>query len=476
MRKTLFALLGLVAVGLWAVPVLAGVTSHDPPKASAPIPLEDRAGAIGAMARSGNSNYQAARNYQATLSGSMIKQASATTSWFLYPGACQDRAANTWVAKTSIQADSLNTYTVGGQGGYGRSDQSLSESIITIVSTATPSSQRPKAVGEGGSDAINGTRAIWCGKYDPNWVNPIGYPNLTNQILYIDLEANRAAASPGAATGTYSIAMRMNNSMEQNYDFVYLIGGGDDDGNILGDEDPLGNDRGGFDQVRATGAFASAHLQATLTGSLVATTPGLVPFVNGNANPTIIGGGGSEPATITFNYQTSMANRALYLLFTADCLFSSEDGLWPFGNGVILDDITVSDNLGLASSGSRTIYSEAAASGGTDAVGGNILAASTAAFDTDGVMISARVFPGKGELWAIQQGNNYTTADICSPGKNLSTDRFFLGVDPATKNALPGQFNSVVTCTFPVPAGTADILAIWGEYLNLPRTTAYLAS
>src|SRR5512143_2380427 len=108
MRKTLFALLGLAAIGTWAVPALAGVSLTGPPKASEPIPLENRAGAIGAMAKSGN--------FQATLSGTLIKQASATTSWFLYPGACNDRAGGTWVPRTAQQADSINTYTVGGQG------------------------------------------------------------------------------------------------------------------------------------------------------------------------------------------------------------------------------------------------------------------------------------------------------------------------------------------------------------------------
>ncbi len=452
MRKNLFALLGLVAVGFWAVSAQAGVTVNDPPKASAHIPLEDRAGAIGDMARGGN--------YQATLSGTLIKQASATTTWFLYPGACADRAAGTWVAKTAIQADSLNTYTVGSQGGYGRADLSLSEALWHVVDAATPANQRPVIPA--------GSRALWCGKYDANWVNPVGYPNLTNQILYIDLEANRPTASPAATTGTYSISMKANISMEQNYDFVYFIGGG------VGAEDPLGNDRGSFDQVRASGSFGDAHLRATLTGSLITTTPGLVPFINGAANPTIIGEGGSQPNQITLNFQNTTADRALYILVTADCLFSGEDGLWPFGNGVILDDITVSDNLGLAGSTNRSIYAEGTTAGGTDAFSGNIISASTASFDTDGVMISARVFPGKGELWAIQQGNNYTTADICAGGKNLSTDRFFLGVDPATKNALPGQFNSIVTCTFAVPPGTADITALWGEYLNLPRTSGYV--
>ncbi|HYJ31654.1 MAG TPA: hypothetical protein VE326_00375, partial [Candidatus Binatia bacterium] len=69
------------------------------------------------MAKSGN--------YTATLSGTVVKQASATTTWFLYPGACQDRAGGTWAPKTAIQADSLDTYTNGTQGGYTAVDLSL---------------------------------------------------------------------------------------------------------------------------------------------------------------------------------------------------------------------------------------------------------------------------------------------------------------------------------------------------------------
>lgn len=446
MRKTLFALLGLVAIGSWAVPALAGVAISDPPKASAPIPLENRAGAIGAMAKSGT-------NYQATLSGTLIKQASATTTWFLYPGACTDRANNTWVAKTAIQADSLNSYTVGSQGGYGREDQSLSEKLFHIVAASD-------IHGPGAAGGVNGTNAIWGGKYDANWVNPIGYPNVTNQIIYFDLESNRVPA-PGA---TYTITMKMNSSTEQNYDFLYFIGGGNND------EDPLGNDRAGFDQVRSTGTYLNSTLQATFTGSIQTATAGLLPFVNGAAAPTIIGAGGAQPQTVNLNFHMAGDNRALYILFTADCLYSSEDGLWPFGHGVIFDDFTVFDGAV-----TRNLYVDQTAAGGTDTVGGDILVADpVTGTNTDGVRISARVFPGKGELWAIQQGSSYTTADICQTQKNATTDRFFLGVDPVTKNALPGQFNSVVTCTFPVPVGTADILALWGEYLNLPRTTGYV--
>src|SRR6476661_10829304 len=134
MRKTLIAMLGLAAIVVWALPAFAGVSS-DPPVTSQFVPLDGRAGAIGALAKSGN--------YTATLSGTLVKQASATTTWFLYPGACQDRAGGTWAAKTAIQADSLDTYTTGTTGGYGVLDLSLKEVLWHKVTTAVPAAQRP---------------------------------------------------------------------------------------------------------------------------------------------------------------------------------------------------------------------------------------------------------------------------------------------------------------------------------------------
>src|SRR6185503_3454978 len=110
MRKTLFAMLGLVALGLWAMPTLAAVSNdplRDPPKAHEPISAENRAGIW---------QTRNAGGYQGTLSGTLIKQAQATTTWYLYPGACTERALGTWVPRTSPQADSLNTYTTGTTG------------------------------------------------------------------------------------------------------------------------------------------------------------------------------------------------------------------------------------------------------------------------------------------------------------------------------------------------------------------------
>ena len=103
MRKTLFAMLGLVAIGLWAIPVAAapsGLVSDGPAKVRPdPVPLDARAGSVGAFARG--------ENYAGTLSGSLIKQSAVTTQYFLYPGACVQRSLGTWAAKTNAVADSL---------------------------------------------------------------------------------------------------------------------------------------------------------------------------------------------------------------------------------------------------------------------------------------------------------------------------------------------------------------------------------
>ena len=46
MRKIVIAMLGLVTIGMWALPALAGVTSGPPP-VSEYQPFEGRSGAIG---------------------------------------------------------------------------------------------------------------------------------------------------------------------------------------------------------------------------------------------------------------------------------------------------------------------------------------------------------------------------------------------------------------------------------------------
>ena len=55
MRKTLFAMLGLVVLGLWARPVVAaplssGLVGDEPKVRPDPVPLENRSGQVGANA------------------------------------------------------------------------------------------------------------------------------------------------------------------------------------------------------------------------------------------------------------------------------------------------------------------------------------------------------------------------------------------------------------------------------------------
>lgn len=429
MRKTLIAMLGLAALVVWALPAFAGVAG-DPPKAQQWVPLDGRSGAIGALAKSGN--------YTATLSGTIVKQASATTTWFLYPGACQDRAAGTWAPKTAIQADSLDTYATGSTGGYGVSDQSLKEILWHKVTSAVSATERPAI--------IAGTASLWVGKYDANWVQKVGYPNLTFQLLYMDT---------GAHGANYTMTAKINQSTEQNYDYVYLIGGG---GSAV---DPVGNSRPKLDNLLATGADGASLLLVTWTGTI--TTGGAINAAAGGQ--TVTGAGGGNPTTVPISLTMRAADRAVYLLFTADCLYSNEDGLWPFGNGAIWDDVITSDN--------GTIFADGTAPVGSDPVvpssAGQVISGS---FGSAGY-VAGRVTAGSGELWQIVDGGFAGTSDNCQVQKNDVADKMFFGVDAGTKKTVPGQFNSVVSCSFPVPAGTASIIALWGEYLDLPRGSGY---
>ncbi len=438
MRKTLIAMLGLAALVVWALPAFAGVAG-DPPKAQQWSPLDGRAGAIGALAKSGN--------YTATLSGTLVKQASATTTFYLYPGACQDRAGGTWAPKTAIQADSLDTYATGSTGGYGTSDQSLNPVLFHKVTTATLAAERPAI--------LAGSASLWAGRYDPNWVVKVGYPNITFQLLYIDT---------GSHAANFTVTLKMNQSTEQNYDFVYLIGGG---ANTV---DPIANSRPKLDNILATGADGASTLLVTWTGTINSTTPGATA-INAVAGPALVVGSGSGdpnvpvlPVSIT----VPAGNRAMYVLFTADCLYSSEDGLWPFGHGVVWDDFSTSDNGSIFADGTAAIGGDPV----TPPSAGQVIQGS---FGTQGY-IAARVTAGAGELWQIVDGGFAGTADNCQLQKNDVLDKMFFGVDASTKKTIPGQYNSVVTCTLPVPTGTASIIALWGEYLDLPRGSGYAQS
>ena len=429
MRKTLFAMLGLVALGLWAVPTMAAVSNDplkDPPKASAPILPENRAGIW--QKREGGS-------YQGTLSGTLIKQSQATTTWFLYPGACTERAAGTWVPRTAPQADSLNTYTAGTTGPYGVGDNSLAEALWHVSDNATCTT------GVTCPPALAGSRMLWCGKFDANWVNKYGYPNITYQILYIDT---------GVHGGTYNLNMTYNFSSEFNYDYVWLIGGGG------GAQDPIGNARNILATKVANGDYLirwTGSITPTATNATGGTTVGAPLEINQNL--------GTGPLTVTAaSFAIDASNRALYLVFLADCLYSSEDGLWPEGHGEQVDNISTSDN--------GALYTDQAPTGLTDAFGGNVVVGTSA-----NPVVSCRVAPGIGSLWQLVSGNLLPTPDICTP-KNTSTDLIFEGGNAATFHTVPNQYNSVVTCSFPIPAGTANVVAQWDEYLDLPRNQGYV--
>ena len=450
MRKTLFAMLGLVALGLWAIPAVAapvtsGAVADGPKVISDPVPLENRAGAIGAFAR-GESNQQ-------TLSGTLIKRGAVeTTSFFMYPGACVQRSLGTWVAKPQSQpaADSLQPhasfpnssgYTAGqpvpGSNtiAYTRSDLSLPEKLWNITSTATPSTQRPTI--------IDGTRSIWCGKFDANWLIPVGYPNITYQILYIDT---------GAHGGAHTLTFEGNVSTELNYDYLHVIGGGTG-GPLPGNADPLENRRDYFDSVIDNGHGGpndDGHVLVTFTGSITA-----AQSVAAGAG-TVEGAGAGQPQTVSYSI-SGIPDRAVYFVFTADCLFSSEDGLWPEGHGQILDLVSTSDN--------GSIYNDQAPGVALDPTGGTVLKGPYGSFGC----VSSRVPAGIGELWQLATGTQNPTSDVCSPQKALSSDLFFEGGEPILNTSLNKQYNALVGCTFPIPNDVASVLMIFDEYLNLPN-------
>ena len=391
----------------------------------------------------------------ARLSGTLVRQSNATTTWYLYPGACVERAGGTWVPKTSPVADSLNTYTTGTTDSYTAADRSLNEKLWHVESTSTPATQRPAI--------LDGTRSLWCGAYNPSWVIKVGYPDVTHQILYIDTNSFGAVRT---SAGTYTVTLTMNLSLERDFDFLHLIGGGDGDLNGFGDEDPIGNNRATLEQVIATGLSGESRLLATWTGSVTPATPGATS-INTPAAPVIRGGAETAPANVTATLTISAAHRSLYFVLVTDDHESSQDGLWPHGAGILFDNIATGDT--------GSLYAEQAAAGGTDATLGNILVADAiGGGETDGVRIAARVVFGTGELWNIQRGNLHPTNDLCALQKDLSSDAFFYGADAVTEFLYPASFAGITSCTFPVPAGTAQLRVQWNEYLFLPHGSGYV--
>ena len=369
------------------------------------------------------------------LSGSIVRSANATTTFYLYEGACADRAAGTWTPRSTPQADSLNSYAINTQGPYTIEDQT-SHKILWHVSdnaTCTPGTNCPPAIG--------GSRMLWCGKFDPGWVVRYGYPNFTYQILYIDT---------GSHGANYNLTFDYNFSTEFNYDHVWLFGGGG------GAVDPIGNSRSTLDGLAA----ASSYL-IQWTGSILPTTPNATGGNTTAGSVLVSDNPGTGPVTVTgASFTIDAGNRALYFVFVTDCFNSPEDGLWPEGHGQQLDNLATSDN--------GAIYTDQAASGGVDAFGGNVLVGTPGA-----PIVSARVAPAVGTLWQLVTGNNLPTPDFCTP-KTSVADRIFMGGDGGTFHTVPGEAASIVTCTFPIPAGTASVIAQWSQYLDLPAYSGYV--
>jgi len=367
--------------------------------------------------------------------GSIVRAANATTTWYLYPGACTDRANGTWTPRSSPVADSLNSYTPGSSGPYTIEDQTLHERLwqVSDNGTCSPGTTCPPA--------LNGTRMLWCGKYDPGWTVKYGYPNFTYQILYIDT---------GSHSATYNFTFTYNFSTEPAYDNVFLIGGGGDA------VDPIGNSRSALDGIIASG---SALVQ--WVGSVTPSSPGATGGSTIAGTVQVQGNLSGPPSTVTAaTFTINASNRALYFVLLTDCFNSSEDGLWPDGHGLQLDDLATSDN--------GSLYTDALPSGGTDSFSGNVIVGTPGA-----PIISARVPPGVGPVWQLVAGSSLPTTDTCSP-KSSASDLIFMGGNASTFHTVPGQAISIVTCTFPVPAGTAAIFTEWSEYLDLPAYAGYV--
>jgi hypothetical protein len=121
--------------------------------------------------------------------------------------------------------------------------------------------------------------------------------------------------------------------------------------------------------VRWTGSIQAG----TLGAKSIDTTPGEV---------SVVGSSAGQPDSLTASITIPSGHRALYFVFRSDCIFSQEDGQWPFGAGVLLDDLTTSDN--------GAIYTDAAEAGGSDAFGGAVIVGTPGA----PVVSSRKVFTG----------------------------------------------------------------------------------
>jgi hypothetical protein len=331
---------------------------------------------------------------------------------------------------------------------YTRVDASLSEKLWHVVNVSTPASQRPAV--------LDGSNSLWCGKYDPNAVIRVGYPSMTFQVLYIDT---------GTHAAPYHLTFVGNLSSEQNYDYNSIIGGGSS--GQPDHVDPLENRRNLISDflppagVATSGPHGDSDQIVTFTGSILTSQTVTQNHSGTLEGGIVVGSGSAQPVTSNYDITIDADHRAIYWVFTSDCLFSNDDGGWPLGNGQTIDLVATSDN--------GSIYNDQAEAGGLDPFNGTIIKGT---YGTAG-FVSARIPAGVGELWQLAPGNENVTADICSAQKAFSTDFFFEGGDPSTNVTLNKQSNAVVSCAFGIPSGVAAVVASWSQYTDIPRFSGF---
>ncbi len=441
MRRVPIAVACLLMLGIWAQPAHARQTrSSQPVRPNEADLLRDLDGDQSLLPTRGlrpppppgGTTLGPAR----TFSGTRLLQTTLDSVFLLYPGACYERDAGTWSPRPYAIADSLNTYMLGSTGPYQQVDASTQDRMWHIADASTDAAQRPAI--------LDGSRSLWCGKYNSSWINKVGYPNQTMQILYIDT---------GSHAAPYTLSMVMQLCSEYAYDYVYLIGGGG------GLADPLGIQRLVYEDIIQSGHSGSADLLVSWTGSI--TTGGVIDV--GYAPVSIVGAGSGDPLAVAVSLtNVSAAHRAIYIVFRSDEYWSSEDGLWPFGHGQVLDLIQTSDNGMIYDDQPQSLRPDPPFGPYRDQRQGEVLLGTDVA-----PIISARVPSGAGELWHLVAGNTVPTPDYCSPQKQLSSDLMLSAADATTLLTVPGEAAEIRTCPLALPPHAWRVDIVSNGYLNL---------
>jgi hypothetical protein len=120
-----------------------------------------------------------------------------------------------------------------------------------------------------------------------------------------------------------------------------------------------------LDNVIAAGSSGNAKLLVAWDGSILSSTPGAGTIITTVGPVTINGANSGQPDTRNTSILIDGQHRALYLVFKSDCLYSPSDGIWPYGSGMVLDNLATSDG--------GSLYTDGVPAGGTDAFGGAVL-------------------------------------------------------------------------------------------------------